>query len=106
LILIAAVLKFASPHSLTFILIRFGGNHVGNSPEDDNPNMTEWTRLKGAPYDENLRLTRVSGNISEFETRLGYRYRCVRENGAKQWFSFRTNRIMKRATRGRGENLL
>ena len=61
--------------------------------------MTEWIRLKGGPYDEELQLTRVSGNVSEFETRLGYRYRCVRENGAKQWFSFRKNHHMKGATR-------
>ena len=61
--------------------------------------MTEWRSLKGSPYDEELQLTRVSGNVSEFETRLGYRYRCVTEDGIKQWFSFRTNQIMKRATR-------
>ena len=61
--------------------------------------MTEWRSLKGSPYDEELQLTRVSGNVSEFETRLGYRYRCVTEDGIKQWFSFRTNQVMKRATR-------
>jgi hypothetical protein len=75
------------------------GNRVGNSPKDENQTMPEWTRLKGCPYDERLQLIWVSGNVSEFETRLGYRYRCVIENGARKWFSFRTNQPMKRATR-------
>ena len=61
--------------------------------------MTEWTRLKASPYDERLQLIWVSGNVSEFETPLGYRYRCVKENSAKQWFSFRKNQHMKRVTR-------
>ena len=63
--------------------------------------MTDWTRLKGRPNHiaEELQLTRVSGNVSEFETRNGKRYRCIEENGNKQWFTFRTNQIMKRATR-------
>ena len=72
---------------------------MGKAPKDDNLSTSEWTPLKGSPYDENLRLTRVSGNVSEFESRLGYRYRCVMENGTKQWFSFRTNQFMRRATR-------
>ncbi len=70
---------------------------VGNTPSDQR----EWTPLKGRPhdYDEELHLMRVSGNVSEFENRTGKRYRCVIENGKKQWFTFRTNRLMKRATR-------
>ena len=72
---------------------------MGNPPKDDNLSTTEWTRLKGSPYDERLQLIRVFGNVSEFQTRLGYRYRCVKENGVKRWFSFRTNQHMKRATR-------
>jgi hypothetical protein len=72
---------------------------VGNAPKEDNLSMTEWTRLKASPYDERLQLIRVSGNVSEFETPLGYRYRCVKENSAKQWFSFRKNQHMKRVTR-------
>jgi hypothetical protein len=50
----------------------------------------EWKRIKGIPYDERLRLVSVSGNVSEFETPLRYHYRCVKENSANQWFSFRT----------------
>ena len=66
-----------------------------------NHTMTDWTRLKGRPNHiaEELQLTRVSGNVREFETRNGKRYRCIEENGNKQWFTFRTNQIMKRATR-------
>ena len=71
---------------------------MGNPPKDDNLTTPEWIPLKGTPY-EQLRLERLSGNVSEFETPFGHRYRCVKENGVKQWFSFRTNRLMKRATR-------
>jgi hypothetical protein len=69
-----------------------GNNH--------KPQM-EWTPLKGLPYEYHaeLLLTHVSGNVSEFESRSGKRYRCIEENGKKQWFSFRANQIMKRATR-------
>jgi len=74
---------------------------VGNPPKDDNLTTPEWIRLARLPYDERLRLTRMSGNVTEFETPLGYRYRCVKENGVKQWFSFHTNQIRKRATRAR-----
>jgi ssDNA-binding Zn-finger/Zn-ribbon topoisomerase 1 len=73
---------------------------VGNPPKDENLTTPEWIPLKGTPY-EQLRLERLSGNVSEFETPFGYRYRCVKENGVKQWFSFHTNQIMKRATRAR-----
>ena len=62
--------------------------------------MPDWIPLKGTPY-EQFRLARVFGNVSEFETPFGLRYRCVKENGVKQWFSFHTNQIMKRATRAR-----
>ena len=68
-----------------------------NAPKYDK--RPEWKRLRGRPYGEELHLTSVSGNVSEFETRLGYRYRCVKENSDQQWFSFRTNQLMKRATR-------
>ena len=73
---------------------------MGNSPKDDKLTAPEWIPVKGTPY-EQLRLERVSGNVSEFETPFGLRYRCVKENGVKQWFSFRTDQIMKRATRAR-----
>ena len=68
---------------------------------DNHKPQLEWTPLKGIPYEYHteLRLTRVSGNLSEFESRTGKRYRRIEENGKKQWFSFRTNQIMKRATR-------
>jgi hypothetical protein len=46
-------------------------------------------------------LIRVSGNVSEFENRTGKRYRCVIEDRRKQWFTFHTNQIIKRATRAR-----
>jgi len=74
---------------------------VGNAPKPDTRTIPEWTPLKGRPYDYDveLQLTRVSGNVSEFENRAGKRYRSVIENGRRQWFSFRTNQIMKRATR-------
>ena len=36
---------------------------------------------------------------SEFETCRGRRYRCITEQGVKQWFSLRTNQPMKKATR-------
>ena len=66
---------------------------------DNHKPQLEWTPLKGVPYEYHagLRLTRVSGNLSEFESRTGKRYRRIEENGKKQWFSFRTNQIMKRA---------
>ena len=70
---------------------------VGNTRSDQR----EWTPLKSCPYDydQEMPLTRVLGNVSGFESRTGKRYRCVIENGRKQWFTFRTNRRMKRATR-------
>jgi len=63
--------------------------------------MTDWTRLESRPNhtNEELRLTRVSGNVSEFENRSGCRYRCVTEGGVTQWFGSATNKLMKRATR-------
>ena len=90
--------KVCNAHLPNFI--RFAVSPVGTSPKD-TWTMTDWKPLKGLPYDEELRLTSVSGNVSEFENRLGYRYRCVKENGVKQWFSFHTNQIKKRATRAR-----
>ena len=74
---------------------------MGSVPKGDKLTTPEWIRLTTLPYDERLRLTRMSGNVTEFETPLGYRYRCVKENGVKQWFSFHTNQIRKRATRAR-----
>ena len=63
--------------------------------------MTDWTRLESRPNhtNEELRLTRVSGNVSEFENRSGCRYRCVTEGGVTQWFGSPTNKVRKRATR-------
>jgi len=42
--------------------------------------MTDWTRLKSRPNhtNEELRLPRASGNVSEFESRDGCRYRWVK----------------------------
>ena len=36
---------------------------------------------------------------SRLENRMGHRYRCVKEDGIKRWFSFRANQRMKKATR-------
>jgi len=41
----------------------------------------------------------VSGNVSEFKTPLGDRYRCISDGKLMQWLSFRTNQYMKRVTR-------
>ena len=71
-----------------------------DEPTSDPP--PGWKPLKGRPYhhDEELHLTRVSGNFREFENHAGSRYRCViEEDGTKQWFTLRTNRRMQRATR-------
>ena len=87
------MLVFASFHLSSFR--RFGA--ACEMRKYDPPR--EWRPLKGRPYDEELQLMSVSENVSEFQTRLGYRYRCVTEDGVKQWFSFRTNRRMKRVTR-------
>ena len=63
----------------------------------------EWMPLKGRPYDydDELQLMTVSGNVLEFENPRGSRYRCVKEDGVKQWFTLRSNQPMKRATRAK-----
>lgn len=59
----------------------------------------EWEPLKGLPYDERLELTSVSGNVSEFVSPRGHRFRCVKDDKGTQWFTLPTNKWMKKATR-------
>ena len=73
-----------------------------NAPKSDQP--AEWLPLKGRPfYHDELIPTSVLGNISEYETSNGHRYRRVEnEQGAANWFSLgKTNQRISRATRAK-----
>jgi len=63
----------------------------------------EWKPLKGHPFEnvKELQLMSVLGNVTEFESRIGKRYRRINQDGKTQWFSLWSNQIMKRATRAR-----
>jgi hypothetical protein len=75
---------------------------VRDAPKCDQP--AEWFPLKGRPFynvDE-LILTGVMGNVTEFETSNGHRYRRVENEEGVRWFSLATtNQWINKATRAK-----
>src|SRR5262245_8851099 len=74
-----------------------------NAPECEQPEQPpEWRPLKRHPFykEEELQLVSVLGNVSEFQSPTGRRYRRVTGENGTQWFSKPVQR-MRKATRAK-----